>query len=158
MATKLRAAARAQELGVRSVIARGLPAGSLGRIFKGEEVGTLFEPAPGRRHARGAWIAHALKPKGTLVVDAGARAALEEKKKSLLPSGITQVEGRFAQGDPVDIRDEAGEVFARGLTAYASDELEKLRGQRTSAFEGILGYRGMDEAVHKDDLALITKA
>ncbi len=154
MATKLRAAAKVTELGVRCVIAAGHQAGNLSRLFAGDDVGTLFEPAPGRRHARTAWIAHALKPRGTLHVDAGARVALVERKKSLLPSGIRQVDGQFAQGDPVDIADGEG-VFARGLAAYGADELRKLAGAKTSQFEGLLGYRGLDEAVHRDDLALL---
>ena len=108
-----------------------------------------------RRHARTAWIAHALKPKGTLVVDAGARAALLERKKSLLPSGLREVKGNFSHGDPVDLCDEGGDVFARGLAAYGADELRKLAGKRTSQIEATLGYRGLDEVVHRDDLAVL---
>jgi glutamate 5-kinase len=155
MATKVRAAARVTELGVRCVIAAGHTPGTLTRLFAGEAVGTLFEPGTAEpRHARTAWIAHALKPKGILFVDAGARVAVVEKKKSLLPSGLLRVEGRFGQGDPVDIADEAG-VFARGLVAYGSDELARIAGSRTSQLEAVLGYRGLDEAVHRDDLAVI---
>ena len=113
------------------------------------------EPQDGRRDARTAWIAHALKPKGTLVVDAGARAAVLERKKSLLPSGVRDVKGNFAHGDPVDLSDEAGDVFARGLAAYGADELRRLAGKRTSQIEATLGYRGLDEAVHRDDLAVL---
>ncbi|MFZ5438634.1 MAG: glutamate 5-kinase [Myxococcota bacterium] len=155
MATKLRAAQRVTELGVRCVIAAGQKPGTLTRVFDGEEEGTLFEPQDGRRDARTAWIAHALKPKGTLVVDAGARAAVLERKKSLLPSGVRDVKGNFAHGDPVDLSDEAGDVFARGLAAYGADELRRLAGKRTSQIEATLGYRGLDEAVHRDDLAVL---
>jgi glutamate 5-kinase len=155
MATKLKSAARVTELGIRCVIAKGQQPGTLGRIFAGEVEGTLFEPKSTRLDARAAWIAHALKPKGTLVVDVGARDAVRLKNKSLLPSGIQRVDGSFLLGDPVDLADPAGEVFARGLAAYGADELRKLAGKRTSQIEATLGYRGLDEAVHRDDLAVL---
>lgn len=155
MATKLRSAARVMELGIRCVIASSQPPDTLGRIFAGEQVGTLFEPKSTRLDARTAWIAHALKPKGTLVVDAGARDAVRLRKKSLLPSGIIRVEGSFAPGDPVDLAGPQGEVFARGLAAYGADELRKLAGKKTSQIEATLGYRGLDEAVHRDDLVVL---
>jgi glutamate 5-kinase len=155
MATKLRAAQRVMELGVRCVIAAGQRPGTLTRVFEGEREGTLFEPQAGRRDARTAWIAHALKAKGTLVVDAGARAAVIERKKSLLPSGVREVKGNFAHGDPVDLSGEDGEVFARGLAAYGADELRRIAGKKTTQIEAALGYRGLDEAVHRDDLAML---
>ena len=155
MATKLRAAQQVTELGIRCVIAAGQRPGTLTRVFEGANEGTLFEPQEGKRDARHAWIAHALKAKGTLVVDAGARAAVLERKKSLLPSGIREVKGNFSHGDPVDLSDEHGEVFARGLAAYGADELRKLAGKRTQQIEATLGYRGLDEAVHRDDLAML---
>ncbi|MEW5742289.1 MAG: glutamate 5-kinase [Myxococcota bacterium] len=155
MATKLKSAARVTELGIRCVIAKGHAPGTLGRVFAGEQVGTLFEPKSTRLDARRAWIAHALKAKGRLVVDSGARDAVRLRNKSLLPSGVQRVEGSFALGDPVDLADTSGEVFARGLAAYGAEELRKLAGKKTSQIEATLGYRGLDEAVHKDDLALL---
>jgi len=155
MATKLRAAARASELGIRCVIAAGQEAGTLSRVFAGDEVGTLFEPVSDRRDARAAWIAHALKPRGTVHVDAGARTAVLERKKSLLPSGITSVEGHFAHGDPVDLAAPDGVVFARGLVAYPAEDLRRIAGKKTSQIEATLGYRGLDEAVHRDDLVVL---
>jgi glutamate 5-kinase len=157
MATKLKSAARVTELGIRCVIAKGQQPGTLGRVFDGEPVGTLFEPKGSRLDARAAWIAHALRPKGALVVDAGARDAVRLKNKSLLPSGIARVDGSFAVGDPVDLVDDSGEVFARGLVAYGAEELRKLAGKKTSQIEATLGYRGLDEAVHRDDLALLQR-
>ena len=156
MATKLRAAARVSELGIRCVIAAGQEAGTLSRVFAGEEVGTLFEPVSDRRDARAAWIAHALKPRGTVRVDAGAHTAVLERKKSLLPSGITAVEGNFAHGDPVDLVAPDGVVFARGLVAYPADDLRRIAGKKTSQIEATLGYRGLDEAVHRDDLVVLS--
>jgi glutamate 5-kinase len=144
----------ATELGVSCVIAAGQKPGTITRVLAGEDEGTLFLPHA-RRDARTAWIAHALKGKGTLIVDAGAFTALTEKKKSLLPSGIREVKGNFAHGDAVDLATENGEVFARGLAAYGADELRKLAGKKTSQIESLLGFRGLDEAVHRDDLAML---
>ncbi len=155
MITKLRAAMYATELGLRCVIAAGLEPQVVTRVLDGEAVGTLFEPTTTPRHARAAWIAHALKPKGTLVVDTGARDALVTRKKSLLPSGVKAVTGHFSQGDPVDLLVEGGAPFARGLVAYGADELRRIAGKRSTQIEPTLGYRGLDEAVHRDDLALL---
>ncbi len=155
MATKIRAAAQVTEVGTHCVIARGQTQSILPAIFAGEPVGTWFEPKATGRHARKGWIAHALKSKGTLVVDTGARSALTVRHKSLLPSGITEVKGHFLQGDPVDIADASGEVFARGLAAYAADDLKKIAGLKTAQFEAVLGFRGLDEAVHRDDLVVV---
>ena len=156
MATKIRAAQQASEMGVACVIARGSQ-GMLPRLFAGEPVGTWFEPLSVCRQARAGWIANALKPKGTLVVDSGARAALTVRHKSLLPSGVQSVAGSFSQGDPVDIADPEGDVFARGLAAYSADDLKKIAGKKTNQFEAILGFRGLDEAVHRDDLVVFER-
>lgn len=155
MATKVRAAARASEQGIRCVVTAGLTAGRLGQVLAGDDVGTLFEATTQKTKARAAWIAHALKARGRLGVDDGARRAIAERNKSLLPSGVKTVEGRFDKGDPVDIVGPDGEAFARGLAAYDSNELQRIAGKRTSQIEGELGYRGLDEAVHKDDLVLL---
>ncbi|MBX5482836.1 MAG: glutamate 5-kinase [Myxococcaceae bacterium] len=155
MATKVRAAARVAELGIRAVICSGQRPHVLGQVLAGEEIGTLFEPKATPRSARAAWIAHALRARGTVVVDEGARRAVVEQKKSLLPSGIRAVQGDFDKGDPVDLADEAGTVFARGLSAYDADELRRIAGRKSSEIEAVLGYRYLDEAVHRDDLALV---
>ncbi len=155
MATKVRAAARAGEQGIQCVVTAGLVPGRLGAVLAGEDVGTLFEPATQKQKARAAWIAHALKPRGKLEVDDGAKRAVSERNKSLLPSGIRAVSGRFVIGDPVDIVGSNGEVFARGLAAYDSDELKRIAGKKTAQIEAVLGYRGLDEAVHKDDLVVL---
>ncbi len=155
MATKVRAAQKVTEVGGFCVITSGKTPGRLRQVLQGESVGTVFFPSGARRSARTAWIAHALFPKGKVWVDAGARAALVSAKKSLLPSGITRVEGNFEQGDPVDLLDERGAVFARGLTAYGSGDLAKIAGKKSAEIEGALGYRYLDEAVHRDDLAVL---
>lgn len=155
MATKVRAAARVAERGIRCVITSGAVPGRLRSVLQGEPVGTLFEASQNRRSARMAWIAHALRPKGRLFVDAGAREAIVTGKRSLLPSGVKQVEGDFGRGDPVDLVDEQGSVFARGLSAYEDSELRRIAGRKSSEIESILGYRYIDEAVHRDDLAVL---
>ncbi|HYV46742.1 MAG TPA: glutamate 5-kinase [Myxococcaceae bacterium] len=155
MSTKVRAAAKAAEVGVRCVIASGRVPGRLRQVLRGKPVGTLFERRQSRRNARTAWIAHALHPRGRLRVDEGAKRAVLEKKKSLLPSGIRQVEGNFNQGDPVDLVDPSGAAFARGLAAYGADELRLIAGKKTTEIEATLGYLGLDEAVHRDDLAIL---
>ena len=155
MATKVRAAARAAELGIPGVITSGAVPGRLRAVLEGQGVGTLFEPTGGRRGARAAWISHALRPLGVLTVDAGAREAIVTGKRSLLPSGVRGVEGDFGRGDPVDLADEAGAVFARGLVTYDAQELRRIAGHHTSDIERVLGYRYLDEVVHRDDLAVL---
>ncbi len=155
MATKIRAAARVTELGVRCVITSGAVPGRLRAVLAGEPVGTLFETSGSRRSARMAWIAHALKSKGRVLVDEGARTAVVTAKRSLLPSGIRSVEGEFGRGDPVDLVDARGEVFARGLSAYDAGELRRIAGLKSTDIEPALGYRYIDEAVHRDDLAVL---
>jgi glutamate 5-kinase len=155
MATKIRAAARVTELGVRCLITSGAVPGRLRSVLSGEPVGTLFDTPGTRRSARMAWIAHVLKPKGQLRVDAGAREAIVTGKRSLLPSGIRSVEGDFGRGDPVDLVDEQGQVFARGLSAYEDGELRRIAGLKSTDIESVLGYRYLDEAVHRDDLAVL---
>jgi glutamate 5-kinase len=155
MATKLRSAAKVNELGGAVVIASGREPGILGRVLMGEPLGTLFLPKQSRRSARAAWIAHALRPLGKVWVDAGAQAAVTSSHRSLLPSGIRQVEGDFQKGDPVDLVSPEGRPFARGLVAYPSDELRRIAGRRSAEIEQVLGYRYLDEAVHRDDLALL---
>jgi glutamate 5-kinase len=155
MATKIRAAARVTELGVRCLITSGAVPGRLRSVLSGEPVGTLFDTSGSRRSARMAWIAHALKPKGKLVVDSGAREAVVGGKRSLLPSGIRSVDGDFGRGDPVDLVDEQGQVFARGLSAYEDGELRRIAGLKSTDIESVLGYRYLDEAVHRDDLAVL---
>jgi glutamate 5-kinase len=155
MVTKVRAARAAAARGTAAVIAAGRMPGILSQVMAGEDVGTLFWPAEERLHSRAHWIAHTLRPRGTLVLDDGAVKALTERARSLLPSGIVSVKGPFRQGDPVDLARGDGTVFARGLAGYSSAELEAIRGKRTAEIESTLGYRLGDEAVHKDDLVLL---
>ncbi len=152
MATKVRAARRAAEAGAPTVIAPGKEVGVLLRVLAGESVGTLFLSAPRALPSRKRWLAHALKAKGVLHVDEGARRAVLHGKRSLLPSGVREVTGSFKNGDPVDIAVGSGQAFARGLAVYSADELRKIAGHKTGEVEKILGYKILDEVVHRDDL------
>src|SRR5438067_2852521 len=152
MVTKLRAARRASEAGVPCAIIPGEPR-ALQRLIAGEDVGTLVLPQGERRRLRQRWMLD-LKARGELRVDDGARAAVLERKKSLLPSGIREVRGTFAQGDPVEIVSLDGRPFARGLVVYAADEVRRIAGLRSAEIESRLGYRLLDCVVHRDDLVV----
>jgi glutamate 5-kinase len=115
---------------------------------------TWFLAAPEGRTARKRWIAGALAPLGRLVVDAGAARALA-RGGSLLPAGVTQVEGNFERGDPVVVQGVDGVPLARGLSAYGSADAASIAGHRSDEIESLLGWRGRDEIIHRDDLVLL---
>src|SRR5204863_9892276 len=152
MLTKLRAARRASEAGVPSAIVPGEP-GILTRLLAGEDVGTVVSAQGERRRLRKRWMLD-LKARGELRVDDGARAAVIERKKSLLPSGVREVRGTFASGDPVEISTLDGTPFARGLAVYSADEVRRIVGRRSAEIEAALGYRLLDCVVHRDDLVV----
>jgi len=157
MASKLRAARRAGESGVATVIAPGRVQGILESVFAGELVGTLVMPKPGPGTGRARWIARDLKSAGEVRVDEGAVKALVEQDRSLLPAGVREVRGRFDEGEAIDICDLKGRRVARGLAGYGSDELRRIAGRRSSDIEGLLGYKNLDEAVHRDDLVVLAR-
>jgi glutamate 5-kinase len=154
MATKVRAGRAAASVGASAVITAGREPDALLRVLNGEDIGTWFVRAVERLASRKHWIAHTLRPRGTLTVDAGAVRAVHAGK-SLLPSGITDIVGDFAQGDAVDLRTQDGASFARGLAVYDSDELRTIRGKKSSEIAALLGYHLGDEVVHADDLVLV---
>jgi glutamate 5-kinase len=153
MITKLRAARRVTEAGVPCAIIQGEP-GVLSRLFAGEDVGTVVLPQGERLRLRQRWMLD-LRTRGELLVDDGARAALIERKKSLLPSGVREVRGSFASGDPIEISTMDGKPFARGLAVYSADEVRRISGLRSAEIEGRLGYRLLDCVVHRDDLVVV---
>jgi glutamate 5-kinase len=155
MSTKLQAAQKAGASGIPMVIASGREAGALQRLLKGEPVGTYFQPRDDRLAARKRWIAFAVPPQGRLMVDAGAKKALTERGKSLLPSGLVEVEGEFRAGEVVALSALNGREFARGLVNYDADELRRLRGAKTKDIEQALGYKGLDEVIHRDNLVIL---
>ena len=153
MRTKLTAARIATQAGCTMAIALGDVEHPLSALEDGARC-TWFLPAPEGRSARKRWIAGALAPLGAFAVDAGAARALAAGS-SLLPAGVRGVEGRFERGDPVIVRGPNGAALARGLSAYASVDAERIAGFRSDAIEAILGWRGRDEMIHRDDLVLL---
>jgi glutamate 5-kinase len=153
MEAKVRAASRAAASGVPAVLANGLQKDSLERILAGEAVGTLFARSKSPLSKRKQWLAFAAHSKGQLEVDEGARLAITERFKSLLPSGVKSVRRDFSAGDVVSLT-HGGEEFARGLSNYSAGDIQKIKGLRTSQIEGILGQKTCDEIIHRDNLVL----
>ena len=155
MVTKLRAARMAARAGAHTVIANGRKDGVLARILSGAREGTLLAATVPPLVARKRWIAGQLKPKGELVVDAGAAAAMRERGVSLLPVGVVAVRGRFVRGDVVRCVTESGEAVAQGLVNYSSGEAERLAGVATVAMAAILDYVEEPELMHRDNLVIV---
>lgn len=155
MRTKVEAARVATGAGIRTVIARGRRERVVLDVVNGRSIGTTFlSCAATRLPARKRWIAHGLRPRGLVTVNAGAAEKLRRDGVSLLAVGIVDVAGTFASGDLIEVCDEQGCVFARGLTNYPSDELRRIQGLRSEQFESVLGYRGFEEVIHRDNLVL----
>jgi glutamate 5-kinase len=155
MATKLAAAKKVMKSGVAAVVFAGKVKGNLGRVMKGEQVGTLFLPSGEALNRRKHWIAYTLRPAGSIHVDAGAREVLAKHGRSLLPSGIARVEGRFDRGACVKVVAPDGVDFARGIVDYSSQEIGMIRGHKSSEIEKILGFRYGDDVIHRDNLVLL---
>lgn len=155
MTTKVQAAKKVAIFGLPTIVANGKVNGTISRILTGEDEGTLFLPKGNRMTSRKHWIAFAVKPKGEIVMDEGAQEAIVKKGKSLLPSGILNVKGRFGVGDSVSLVNLDGSEFARGLVNYGSSEIRKIRGLKTAEIESELGYKYYDEVIHRDDLVVL---
>lgn len=155
MASKVQAAKIAGKSGVACAIAPGRDSGVIAALLGGADVGTLFQPPGPQLSSRKHWLAYSARPAGRLVVDDGAFRALAEKGKSLLAAGVLEVSGDFGTGDLVSIVTAQGTEFARGLAGYRADELSRIRGVKTSDIEGTLGYKYLDEVIHRDDLVLL---
>ena len=153
MITKVIAGRIALAAGCHMVIASGRVPHPLKAIEDGAPC-TWFVASLSPVRVRKQWIAGSLKPRGEIVVDAGAAAALAAGK-SLLPAGVVSVSGRFERGDAVLIRDTAGTALAHGLCAYGAEEAARIIGLRSSEIENVLGYRGREELVHRNDLAMV---
>jgi glutamate 5-kinase len=152
MVTKLIAAKIAVGAGANLVIASGKLLNPLRAIGEGANC-TWFLASGTPALSRKRWIAGGLAPRGTITIDDGARAALESGR-SLLPAGVVKVDGNFDRGDAVIIQDSARRELGRGLIAYASSDAERLIGHKSAEIEGILGYRGRSEMIHRDDMVL----
>ncbi len=152
MVTKLEAARIATTAGIQVLLTSAPNAAA---ALAGEQVGTLFEPVTPAHRPRLFWLAHATSPRGRLHLDAGAVTAIVGRRASLLPAGITAVDGRFGAGDPVDLVDADGHPVARGLVNYDAIELPALLGRSTGELAATLGPGYEKEVVHRDDLVLL---
>ena len=156
MQTKLDAASVVTKAGEAVIIANGRTESILKRIMQGENLGTLFLPNKEKLTSRKRWIGYTMKSKGTIYVDTGAVCALSEKGKSLLASGIVSVEGDFNKGDIISISSKEDKiVFAKGLTNYSSEEIEKIKGRSTLEITKVLGYKLYDEVIHRDNMVIL---
>jgi glutamate 5-kinase len=156
MATKLEAAQKAAASGIPMVIASGREEGILGRVLAGEVVGTYFAPKADRLAARKRWIAFAVPPQGRLIVDAGALRALRDEGRSLLPSGVVDVDGDFAAGEVVAVVGQTdGRELGRGLVNFDAGEIRKIRGAKTRHIAELLGYPAVAEVIHRDNLVIL---
>jgi glutamate 5-kinase len=152
MQTKIEAGKIATSAGTTMVIASGHGPNPLARITAGEKC-TWFLPDANPVTARKRWISGHLETRGAVIVDAGAVRALRAGK-SLLPAGVSKVEGGFHRGDAVAIRGPNGEEIGRGLVAYDATDAERLVGRNSGEIETILGFAGRAEMIHRDDMAL----
>ncbi len=152
MVTKLAAARIAVAAGCRMVVAAGHVHHPLAALDAGARA-TWFLAQASPRAARKRWIAGVLRPVGTITVDDGAANALAQGK-SLLPAGVVAVAGAFQRGDPVVVKTRSGRDLAHGLVAYSAEDAHRILGHKSGEIEAILGYRGRDEMIHRDDLVL----
>ena len=156
MITKIVAAKRAAGSGASTVIAWGREPDVLLRLARGEAIGTLLVAQTQKKQARKRWMVDHLQLRGSVTVDAGAAAKLRGEGKSLLPIGMVAVEGDFARGDVIAVRDAGGTEIARGLANYASAEARRLCRKPSSEFERLLGYAAEPEMVHRDNMVVFT--
>ncbi|NLA74587.1 MAG: glutamate 5-kinase [Deltaproteobacteria bacterium] len=154
MASKITAARKATLKGIPVIIANGYTKNIIRKVMKGEEVGTLFLPQTkticGRKH----WIAFTRAIKGEIIIDDGAVKALIKNGKSLLPSGVIGLSGKFNRGDSVQIVDRNGNEIAAGMVDYSYSELEKIKGLNSQKIEDMLGFKHNDEIIHRDNLLI----
>jgi glutamate 5-kinase len=154
MVSKLRAARIAMASGFGLVLVDGHTPEVLLELMAAKQIGTYFKPRSERISARKHWLAFTSHPKGAIVVDRGARDALTAGGKSLLPSGIVDVQGHFKAGDLVGLLSENRE-FARGLSNFDSADLHSIRGKKTAQFKELVGANAAIEAVHRDNLVIL---
>lgn len=155
MRSKINAAKMVSARGGCSFIGSGRQKSIIKRLFAGEEIGTFFLPQKEKIGSRKHWIAYTLRPQGFLVLDSGACQALIKGGKSLLPSGILEVRGRFGVGAPVHCLNDKGEVVAAGLVNFPSEEIEKIHGLHSSQIAPVLGASDREEVIHRDNLVVL---
>lgn len=156
MATKIQAAKAAVSSGIDLIICSGTEKNAISRILQGENIGTLFISKENHLQFRKRWLAFGARIKGSIKVDAGcAHAVKKQGGCSILPIGITAVAGTFEAGNTISVLDAEGHELARGLSHYSSDELELLKGCRSSEIEERIGHKAYDEVIHRDDLVIL---
>jgi glutamate 5-kinase len=154
MLSKIRTAKKVTTSGIPMVIASGLKANILKRLFEGRDVGTLFLPRKEKMGSRKCWIAFTLQSTGVIRVDKGAAKAIRKQGRSLLPIGIVEVEGEFGVGAAVTCVDPDGVSFATGLVNYGASDIRKVMGVKTKQIQERLGYKHYDEVIHRDNLVI----
>ncbi|MBU1568214.1 MAG: glutamate 5-kinase [Proteobacteria bacterium] len=155
MRSKIQAAKMVSAGGGSSFIGPGRRKDILRHLFSGEMVGTFFLPRTEKMQGRKRWIAYVLKPQGSLVLDHGACLAITAKGKSLLPSGVIDIQGKFEQGDCVRCVDENSHPVAVGLVNFCSEDLRKIKGLRSDKIAEVLGFKESDEVLHRDNLVVL---
>lgn len=155
MYSKLIAAKQATTHGIPVVIMNGKKKGLLKLIIEGKPAGTFFMAKEEKLSSKKGWIAYGVKAKGMIILDDGAVNALVKMGRSLLPSGIVNIEGHFNVGDAISCIDRKGHEIAKGLTNYSSKDLNQIKGKKTAEIEKILGYKYSDEVLHRDNLVLV---
>ncbi len=158
MLSKIRAARKVTAAGIPMIIANGRREDVLPAIFAGEAAGTFFAPRRRRLTSRKSWIGYSIKPEGVIVVDEGAARAVLENGKSLLPSGIVAVRGRFEVGAPVEFVDPQQRVLGIGLVNYSHADIARIKGLRSDQIEKRLGHKPFDEVIHRDNLTITFEA
>jgi glutamate 5-kinase len=151
----VQAAARAARSGAATIIASGREPEVLKRIAAGERLGTLLLPSREPMAARKQWLASQMQPRGRLWLDAGAVRVLRESGRSLLPVGVSRVDGNFRRGEIVTCVDPDGSDVARGIVNYDAREADLIRGHPSDRIESILGYVDEPELIHRDNLVLV---
>ncbi|MCD6153198.1 MAG: glutamate 5-kinase [Syntrophobacterales bacterium] len=154
MKSKVIAAKKVTAFGIPYIIAHGKRKNILHDIFSGKETGTLFLPMIEHLKSKKYWIAYTLRSRGKLYLDDGAKDAIVNQGKSLLPSGIVAVEGVFCVGDPVSCVDANGVIIAKGLANYSSEDIDQIKGLKTSVIGQVLGSKPYDEIIHRDNMAV----
>jgi glutamate 5-kinase len=154
MVTKIRAAKHAGRFGVPTLLLNGETPNALGEVLAGKAGGTFFASDQAPLTSRKQWIAYTLRPKGEVLLDEGAVAALTLRGKSLLPSGILEIKGTFLTGDPITCATREGLPFAQGLTNYSAETLQRIKGKKTSEIRQLWGSLEYEEVIHRDNLVL----
>lgn len=155
MYSKVLAAKKATSHGIAVTIVNGKKPELLRLIIEGKETGTFFKPLRTIRSQRKGWIAYSSRSRGSLSLDEGAVKAITRMGKSLLPSGVTAIDGKFDVGDSVNCLNPQGERVAKGLINYSSSDMKKIIGRRTSEIEGVLGFKYSDEIIHRDNMVIL---